>query len=71
MVPSPSSEVYSFDFNSIVEPRLSSYIPFQIVFYVLSKQIFQSIVDEGASISILSSTAWEAVGSPSLVFVDR
>ena len=37
---------------------------------VLSKQIFRSIVDEGASISILSSTAWEAVGSPSLISID-
>lgn len=37
MVPPPSSEVCSFDWNSLVESCLPSYIPFQIVVEVLSK----------------------------------
>jgi len=36
-VPSPISEVCSFDWNSLVEACLPSYIPFQIVVEVLSK----------------------------------
>ena len=34
---------------------------------VSSKSILHTIVDEGASVSILSSTAWQALGSPQLV----
>ena len=70
MVPPPISEVYSFDWNSLLESHLSSYIPFHIIVEVLSKQIFRSTIEEGLSISILSSTAREVMGSPSLVSVD-
>ena len=34
---------------------------------VTAKSIVCTIVDEGASVSILSSTAWQAIGSPQLV----
>ena len=34
---------------------------------VTSRRILRTIVDEGASVSILSSTAWQALGSPQLV----
>ena len=34
---------------------------------VTSKNILCTIVDEGASVSILSSTAWQSLGSPHLV----
>ena len=34
---------------------------------VTTKQIFHTIVEEGASVSILFSTAWKALGSPQLV----
>ena len=67
MVPPPSSEVCSFDWNSLAEPSLPSDIPFQICVKVVGKDIFCTIVDEGASVSILSSTAWQAIGSPQLV----
>ena len=33
----------------------------------IAKRILHTIVDEGASVSILSSTAWKALGSPYLV----
>ena len=53
-VPPPSSEVCSFDWNSLAEPSLPSDIPFQILVKVADKDIFRTIIDEGASISILS-----------------
>ena len=67
IVPPPSFEVCSFDWNSLTEPSLPSDIPFQICVKVTGKDIFRTIVDEGASISIFSSTACQAIGSPHLV----
>ena len=34
---------------------------------VAAKSILHTIVDEGGYVSILSSTSWQAIGSPSLV----
>ena len=67
MVPLPSPKVCSFDWNSLVEPRLCSYVSFQIVVEGLSSTIHQTVIDEGDSISILSSMAWQGLGSPNLV----
>jgi hypothetical protein len=57
----------SFDWNDLVEPHLPSSTPFQIRVEVNSKNIYRCIVDEGASASILSSSAWKYLGSPELV----
>jgi hypothetical protein len=57
----------SFDWNDLVEPHLPSSAPFQIRVEVNSNNIYRCIVDEGASASILSSSAWKALGSPELV----
>ena len=65
--PSLSSEVIFFDWSNLTEYRLHSSVPFQIAVRVATKSILCTIVDEGASISILSSTAWKAIGSPPLV----
>jgi hypothetical protein len=46
---------------------LPSFVPFQIRVEVNSKKIYRCIVDEGASTSILSSSTWQALGSPKLV----
>ena len=67
MVPLPSHKECSFDWNSLVEPSLPSYIPFQIVVEGIYSTINQTIIDEGDSISILSSTTWQDLGSPNLV----
>jgi hypothetical protein len=66
ITPFPSPRMNSFDWNDLVEPRLPSYAPFHIRFEVNSKNIYQCIVDEGASTSILSSSAWKYLGSPNL-----
>ena len=65
--PSPSSEVISFDWSNLTESRLHSSVPFQIVVNVTARWILHTIVDEGASVSILSSTAWKNLCSPHLV----
>ena len=65
--PSPSTEVISFDGSNLTESRLHSSVPFQIVVNVTPRRILHTIVDEGASIRIISSTSWQAIGSPLLV----
>ena len=65
--PPPSSRIASFDWDSLVEPRLPSNAPFQIKVKVESYTIAHCIVDEGASVSILCAHAWRGMGSPSVV----
>lgn len=57
MVPSPSSLVTSFDWNRLARFRLPSYMPFQIIVQVCNMIVSGTIIDEGASLSIISSTA--------------
>ena len=65
--PSPSSEVISFDWRNLTKSRLHLSVPFQIVVNVTARQMLRTIIDEGASLRILYSTAWKALGSPQLV----
>ena len=64
--PSPSSEVISFDWSNLIKSHLHSSVPFYIVVNVTARQILCTIFDEGASVSILSSIAWQVLGSPQL-----
>ena len=52
-------------------PRLPSHFPFQITVQVCGRDIPQTLIDEGASISILSSIAWQAFGCPTLAPVTQ
>ena len=61
-VPPPSSLVTSFDWNQMAGSRLPSYVPFQIIVQVCKMIVSGTIIDEGASVSILSSTTWQAFG---------
>lgn len=63
----PRPEVYSFNWNSLVEPYHPSYVPFQITIEMISSTIHLTVIDEGVSISILSSMAWKVLSSPNLV----
>ena len=65
--PPPTSQITSFDWDNLVEPRLPSNAPFQIKVKVEPYTIARCIVDEGALVSILSARAWQGMGSPSLV----
>ena len=42
-------------------------MPFQIIVQSYNMVVLGTILDEGASISIMSSTTWKALGSPQLV----
>ena len=64
--PPPSSWISSFDWDSLVEPHLPSNAPFQIQVKVEPYMINRCIFYEGASVSILSTQAWQGMGSPSL-----
>jgi hypothetical protein len=57
----PSPRMVSFDWNDLVDPRLPSSAPFQI------RVVLRYIIDEGSFASILSSSAWQVLGSPKLV----
>jgi hypothetical protein len=67
MEPPPSNEAIHFDWCVLTGPHLPSYIPFQITVQVCSRYVPQMLIDEGSSVSILSSIAWQALGCPSLV----
>jgi hypothetical protein len=51
----------------LTRPLLPSHIPFKIIVQVCVRTIPQTLIDEGSSISILSSIAWQALGYPKLV----
>ena len=62
--PSLSNEVISFDWINLIESCLHSSVPFQIVVQVTTRWMLRTIVNEGAYVIILSSTAWKYLGSP-------
>ena len=70
MGPPPSSLVTSFDWNRLAGFYLPSYVPFQIIVQVCNMIVSGTIIDEGASVIILSSTAWQVLGSPALMPVN-
>jgi hypothetical protein len=67
----PPRNVITIDWNALTEPRLPSYVPFQIIVEVCGRNIPNTIIDEGASVSILSLNAWQALGSPQLASVTQ
>ena len=42
-------------------------LAFQIIMKVVGKKVFRTVLDEGASSSVLSLSCWKAIGSPELV----
>jgi hypothetical protein len=71
MEPPPSNEAIRFDWDVLTGPRLPSYIPFQITVQVCGRDVTKTLIDEGSSVSILSSIAWNALGCPSLASVTQ
>jgi hypothetical protein len=64
--PPPSNEAIRFDWDVLTGSHLPSYIPFQITVQVYGRDVTKTLIDEGSSVSILSSLAWKALGCPSL-----
>ena len=56
--PPSSSQIASFYWDSLVETRIPFDAPFQIKVKAESYTTAHCIVDEGASVSILSAHAW-------------
>jgi hypothetical protein len=71
MEPPPSNEAIRFDWDVLTGPHLPSYIPFQITVQVCGRDVTKTLIDEGSSVSILSSIAWQALGCPSLAPVTQ
>jgi hypothetical protein len=69
--PPPSNEAIHFDWDVLTGPRLPSYTPFQITVQVCGRDVTKTLIDEGSSVSILSSIAWQTLGCPSLVPVTQ
>jgi hypothetical protein len=69
--PPPSNEAIHFDWDVLTGPRLPSYIPFQITVQVCGRDVTKTLIDEGSSVSILSSIAWQALGCPPLAPVTQ
>jgi hypothetical protein len=67
----PSNEAINFDWGVLTGPRLPSHIPFQITVQVCGRDIPQTLIDEGSSVSILSSITWKALGYPPLASVTQ
>ena len=71
MVAPLSSLVSSFDWSRFSGYRLPSYVPFEITVQTSSLVIPSTVIDEGVPVSVLSSTNWQAFGSPPLVPVTQ
>ena len=71
MMPPPSSSVVSFDWSHLLAFCLPSYVPSQIIVQAYNMVVPGTILDEGASVSIMPSTTWKALGSPYLVPVTQ
>jgi hypothetical protein len=67
----PSNEAIRFDWGVLTGPCLPSYIPFQIIVQVCGRDIPRTLIDEGSSVNILSSFAWQALGCPPLTPVTK
>jgi hypothetical protein len=64
--PPLSNEAILFYWGALIGPHLPSHIPFQIIVQVCGRDVPQTLIDEGASISIFPSVAWNALGCPQL-----
>ncbi|CAA3018919.1 Hypothetical predicted protein [Olea europaea subsp. europaea] len=67
MVPPPSSSVISFDWSRLTTPPLPSHVPFWVTAYACNVALPGTLLDEGASVSLMPAPTWQALGSPPLV----
>jgi hypothetical protein len=60
-----SSQLITFD-PSNVKPHLPYHITFQIQVVYSTKNIFRTMIDEGASTCVMSLSCWKDIDSPEL-----
>ena len=65
----PSNEAILFDWGVLTGPCLPSPMPFKITVKVCGRDVPHMLIDEGSSVSILSSFAWKALGCPQLASI--
>jgi len=66
-IPPPSSLVASFDWSRLTTYRLPSHVPFWVTVHTYNTAIPGTLLDEGASVSLMPATTWQALVSPQLV----
>ena len=59
--------VAAFDWRRFTTYRLPSHLPFWITVHTYNAAIHGTCLDEGASVSLMPATTWQALGSPPLV----
>jgi hypothetical protein len=64
MAPPSSNHMISINWNHLIEPRIPSCVPFQIIMQVCDRNIPNTTIDEGSYVSILYMNSWQAFGSP-------
>jgi hypothetical protein len=69
--PPPSNEAIHYDWGVLTGPRLPSHFPFHITVQVCGRDVTKKLIDEGWSVSILSSIAWNALGCPPLASITQ
>jgi hypothetical protein len=62
--PPSSNEAILFYWGALTGPHLPSHIPFNITVHVCGWFVPQTLIDEGVSVSILSSIAWKTFSYP-------
>jgi len=67
LVPPPSNLVDSLDWNLLGRPHVPANVPFRIITQAYKMIMVDTVIDEGASMSILSLISLEELGSPSLL----
>jgi hypothetical protein len=60
------TRLITFDLNS-GEPQLPALIAFQIPVKIWNITVHRCIIDEGASIGIMSKSIWQKLGSPEFI----
>jgi len=56
------SNIISFNVDQI-EPLLSHQVTLQIIVHSLNKNVFRTMIDEGATTCIMSMNCWKSLGS--------
>lgn len=67
MIPPPSSSIVSFDWSHLTTSPLPSHVPFWVTVHAYNMALPGTVLDDGASVSLMPATSWQALGSPPLV----
>ena len=59
------SNLIHFNFENY-KSRLPHKLSFQIIMKVVGKKVFRTVLDKGASTSVLSLSCWKSLSSPEL-----